>query len=211
MQQIILDFNAFYGLRVEDEEISLNYPDAVEVIAIYESIDSAAPVLDKLTFETGLGLNINSILGEYIYGPANNALAQIVTRLSPTEIEIVYLNNDRFSVGEEITFKESGIIGTIQSITIGSYIDRTSDFILDKGQRPDIYDYSRISRRTGTSEPTKQLVIIFNHYTVPTTDEGDAYTVLSYDAERFKNDIPSIVSTDTNRTLSQIVRTQRYD
>jgi hypothetical protein len=201
-----LDFNAFYGLRVEDEEISLNYPDAVEVIAIYESIDSSAPVLDKLTFETGLGLNINSILGEYIYGPANNALAQIVTRLSPTEIEIVYLNNDRFSVGEEITFKESGIIGTIQSITIGSYIDRTSDFILDKGQRADIYDYSRISRRTGTSEPTKQLVIIFNHYTVPTTDEGDAYTVLSYDAERFKNDIPSIVSTDTNRTLSQIVR-----
>ena len=29
--------NAFYNFRVEDEEISLNYPDVAEVVAVYES------------------------------------------------------------------------------------------------------------------------------------------------------------------------------
>ncbi len=187
-----LDYNAFYGLRVEDEEISLNYPDVVDIVAIYESTTSAAPTLDKLTFETGLGLNINSILGEYIKGPNNTALAQIVTRLSATEVEIVYLNDDRFSLGEQITFQESGIVGTIQAITFGEYVDRTDDFILDDGQRADIYDYSRIFRSSGIKVPAKQLLIIFNHYTILDSDDGDAFTVLSYGSERYKNDIPTI-------------------
>ena len=29
------------------------------------------PILDALTFETGLGLDTNSILGEYLLGPNN--------------------------------------------------------------------------------------------------------------------------------------------
>ena len=64
--------NAFYGsLRVEDEEISLNYPDVAEVVAVYESKTTGFPILDALTFETGLGLDTNSILGEYLLGPNN--------------------------------------------------------------------------------------------------------------------------------------------
>ena len=48
-----LSTSAFYGLRIEDEEISLNVPDVVEVVAVYESLDTSAPILDKLTFVSG--------------------------------------------------------------------------------------------------------------------------------------------------------------
>ena len=57
-----------YGLRVEDDEISLNVPDVVKVDAVFESKDANAPVLDKLKFVSGLGLNTNVIVGEQIVG-----------------------------------------------------------------------------------------------------------------------------------------------
>jgi len=206
-----LDFNSFYGLRVEDEEISLNYPDVANVVAIYESNTSDAPVLDRLVFETGLGLDTNSILGELIKGPNNQSVAKIVTRSSPTAVEIVYLNDQRFAVGEEVTFQESGIIGTIQSVVNGNYIDRTDDFILDDGQRQDIYDYSRLVRNAGIKIPAKQLLVIFDHYTILSTDEGDAFTVLSYDAERYKSDIPTIFTPNSVNGFSIIRASDTID
>jgi hypothetical protein len=36
-----LTYNQFYGLRVQDDEISLNYPDVVKIISVYESFDSS--------------------------------------------------------------------------------------------------------------------------------------------------------------------------
>jgi len=206
-----LDFNSFYGLRVEDEEISLNYPDVANVVAIYESNTSSAPVLDRLVFETGLGLDTNSILGELIKGPNNQSVAKIVTRSSPTSVEIVYLNDQRFAVGEEVVFQESGIIGTIQSVVNGNYIDRTDDFILDDGQRQDIYDYSRLVRNPGIKIPAKQLLVIFDHYTILSTDEGDAFTVLSYDGERYKSDIPTIFTPNSVSGFSIIRASDTID
>ena len=48
--------NKFYGLRVQDKEISLNVPDVANIVGIYESLDSNVPILDKLIFVSGLGL-----------------------------------------------------------------------------------------------------------------------------------------------------------
>ena len=69
-----------YGLRVEDREISLNVPDAVKIIGVYESLDANSPTLDKFTFPSGLSLNTESILGEKIIGATTGAIAQIVGR-----------------------------------------------------------------------------------------------------------------------------------
>merc|ERR1712093_361843 len=55
-----------YGLRVEDQEISLNVPDAVKVLAVYESTNTATPVLDSLEFVSGLGLDVNTYVGEQV-------------------------------------------------------------------------------------------------------------------------------------------------
>jgi hypothetical protein len=196
-----LSTNQFYGLRVQDREISLNVPDVVNVVGVYESLNTSNPTLDKLTFVSGLSLDTNSILGERIVGSTSGAIAQLATRVSSTEVEICYLTPQTFSVGESVTFEESSIISNIQIITLGNYLNVTNKFDLDKGQREQYYDYSRIVRKLNFSEPTRKLLVVYNYYDVPSNDLGDLYTVESYSQERFTKDIPilrnSLRSTDT--------------
>ena len=182
----------FYGTRIQDREISLNVPDVTEVVAVYESLGTSIPSLDALSFPAGSSLDTESILGEKIRGRSSNAVAQIVTRSSATQIEFVYLTENRFVSGENVIFEESRLILPIQTITLGNYSDVTTSYILDKGIKEQFYDYSRIVRKENNSYvPSRKLLIIYNHYTVPSNDNGDVYTVNSYDAERFKDDIPT--------------------
>ena len=184
-----LTTSTYFGLRVQDETISLNLPDVVEVVAVYESLDSSSPTLDSLSFPSGLNLDTSSILGEKIVGSTSGALAQIVTRSSATKVEIVYLNSSKFVVGEICTFEESNITSVLQVIGNGNFQDVTSNYNLDKGQRDQYYDYSRIER-INDHIPSRQLLIIFNYFEVPSSDTGDVFTVNSYPSESFKNDIP---------------------
>jgi hypothetical protein len=189
-----------YGLRVEDSEISLNLPDVASVIAIYQSVDTNIPILDKLTFVSGLSLDTTTVIGEKIIGSKSRAIGQLVTQSSSSEVEFVYLNSRTFEVGETVTFKESNIQSNIQGITKGSYLNLTSNYNLDKGQKDQYYDYSRIVRSSGTI-PSKQLLVIFNYYKIQNGNSGDIFTVNSYTKDRFTNDIPllnnNIRATDT--------------
>lgn len=206
-----LTTSSSYGLRIEDKEISLNLPDVTNVIAVYESLDTSAPVLDKLTFVSGLSLDTASILGEKIIGSTSGAIAQLVTRLSATDVEIVYLNSKTFVTGETVVFQESNITSNIQVITLGSYLNVTSNYKLDKGQKDQYYDYSRIIRQTNANAPTKQLLVIFNYYEIPSSDLGDIITVNSYDYDRFNNDIPTLPSgLRSSDTLDFRPRVERF-
>ena len=191
----------FYGLRVQDKEISLNVCDVANVVAVYESKDTSSPTLDKMSFISGLGLDVNSIVGERVTGSESSAVAQIVSRDSATTISVVYLNTNKFIIGEIITFDESNIVTTLQGKTLGNYQDITERYELDKGQREQFYDYSRIVRKRSLPAPSKELLVIYNHYTVPSNDTGDVFTVNSYDKARYTNDIPvlgdGIRATDT--------------
>ena len=193
--------NNFFGLRVDDKVISLNTPDVVNVVGVYESVTNALPVLDKLVFVSGLSLNTASILGEKIVGSQSKAIAQITERTNATTIEIAYLTSEKFRIGETITFKESNISSNLQNVTAGSYINITSNYTLDKGQRNGFYDYSRLVRRDNVRVPNRQLKIVVNRYTIPSNDKGDVYTVGSYDEDRFSKDVPilegGIRATDT--------------
>jgi hypothetical protein len=189
-----LTYNQFYGLRVEDEEISLNYPDVANVLAIYESLNNQSPVLDKLTFSPILNVDNNAIIGENIVGNTTGCIARIVTNPSSNVLGIVYLNSNRFSLYEHVTFQESNITGKIQSITTGSYKNITNNFRLDKNQKDQYYDYSKIIRNNSNTSPTNQLLVVFDYYSVPSNDTGDLYTVLSYDNSRYSYDIPIIGS-----------------
>ena len=185
-----LSTSTYLGLRVEDDVVSLNLPDVVEVIAVYESLDTSAPTLDSITLPSGLNLDTASILGEKIVGSTSGALAQVVTRSSATKVEIVYLNSSTFVVGEICTFQESSITSVVQIVSKGNFQDITDNYQLDKGQRNDFYDYSRILRSSGYV-PSRQLLIIFNYFEVPSSDTGDVFTVESYPSEAFTSDIPS--------------------
>ena len=185
-----LSSSFYYGLRVEDREISLNTPDVVDIVAVYESLGTSTPTLDTLQFVSGLGLDVNAIIGERVIGQTSKAVGQIVTRPSTTDVGFVYLNANKFIVGETVKFEESLIESNLQSIVLGNYLNITDRYDLDAGQREQYYDYSRIVRRKQSVSPSRKLLIIFNKYTVPSNDSGDFYTVDSYSSERYKNDIP---------------------
>jgi len=182
--------NNFVGLRVDDKVISLNTPDVVNVVGVYESVTNVAPVLDKLIFVSGLSLNTASILGEKIIGSQSGAIAQITERTNATTVEIAYLTQQNFLIGETVTFEESNIITNLQNVTAGSYLNITSSFNLDKGQKNAFYDFSRIVRKDGERVPNRRLKIVVNRYTIPSNDKGDVYTVGSYDEDRFSKDVP---------------------
>jgi hypothetical protein len=112
-----LTYNQYYGLRVQDEEISLNYPDVVKVISVYESFDSSAPTLDQVQFTSSANVTTNAVIGEDILGNTSKAIARVVSKPSTNVLGIVYLNPERFLAGETAVFKDSGITTEIESIT----------------------------------------------------------------------------------------------
>ena len=201
-----------YGLRVEDEEISLNTPDVANVIAILESKNTNTPVLDKLTFVSGLNLNTNAIVGEKITGQESRAVGQIVSRTTNT-ISFVYLNANKFVVGEQAVFDESGIQSIIQNVTTGNYVDRTNNFTLDKGHREQFSDYSRVVRKGKSAIPSKKLLVIFNKYDVGigTGFKGDVFSVNSYSSDRYSKDIPAVGRNRASDILDFRPSVQDYD
>ena len=180
-----------YGLRVEDEEISLNYPDVNKIIAIYESKTLVKPVFDNLVFVSGLSLDTSAIIGEKIVGQESRAIGQII-ETSSNAVGFVYLNANRFIENESVIFKESSITANIQQLINGNYIDRTDNYLLDKGHTRQISDYSKIVRKEKSAIPAKRLLVIFDHYLVPSGNKGDLFTVNSFTSDRYTNDIPFI-------------------
>ena len=197
-----LTYNPYYGLRVQDDQISLNVPDVSKVLVVYESTNTADPTLDAIEFSSISNVGTDAIIGENIIGSESGAVGRVVTNNSSSpssggvnKLGVVYLNQNTFIAGETVTFKESNIISTVQSITLGKYNNVTDNFVLDGGQKNEYYDYSRLIR-TSDSEPSKRLLVVFDHYIVPASDTGDVFTVLSYDSDRFLNDIPTIGPND---------------
>jgi len=205
-----LSTSTYFGTRVEDSSISLNVPDVVEIVGIYESLNTSAPTLDSLTFPTGLNLDTSSILGEKVIGSTSGAVAQIVTRSSATKIEISHLNSSRFTVGEIVNFQESNIASIVQVVDNGNFQDITQEYDLDKGQRDQFYDYARIVSKNNY-KPSRQVLVIFNWFDVPSNDTGDVFTVDSYPAGSFKEDIPLLPSgIRASDTLDFRPRVQRF-
>ena len=60
-------------------------------------------------------------------------LLKLLKVTSATVVEIAYLNTEIYT-GELVTFKESNIVTNL-GVTTGSYLNITSSYTLDKGQR----------------------------------------------------------------------------
>jgi hypothetical protein len=196
-----LAYSQVYGLRVQDQEISLNVPDVVRVLSIYESSgisDPALPVLRLVSFTGPSNSNKDFLIGEQIIGQTSGAVGLVVnatnTNGNPDSLEYVYLNTFEFSNGEVVKGKDSTTQAQIASKTIGDK-NITQNFLLDNGQRDAIYDYSRIVRKSNTIEPTKKLKVIFQNYTIDNSDTGEFVTANSYSVDCFKNDVPSYRNT----------------
>ena len=188
-----LTTSGLYGIRVQDQEICLNHPDVAEVVAVYESLDKNKPVFDKLIFTSTDPIFDNAVVGETIVGEDTNSVARVVT-VDPgnSSISVVYKTVDQFNLLETLEFQESNSTATLQAISPGKYNDVTDAFTLDKGQREQYYDYSRLLRVNDGYIPSKRLLVIVDRYDIPSSDTGDVFTVNSYDAERYSKNIPGI-------------------
>lgn len=186
-----LTYNTVYGTRVQDKEISLNVCDVSSVLGIFESTTQNDPNPPSIIFDT-LSADISGFVrGELLVGSVSGAVASYIESSGLNSAYIVYRNTNVFTVGEDITSSETKITGVINSISDGD-IDITGNYIFNDGQRLEYLDYSRITRKSTASAPLKKLKIIFNNYTISSSDSGDFVGVNSYDIERYNNDIRTI-------------------
>lgn len=184
-----LTYSRIYGTRVQDKQISLNVPDVVRVLAIYESDSILDPDLPTLQISGNSNGNNNFVVGEHIEGKDSGAVAIIVSKVDSDKLEYVYLNNIQFSVDEVIVGNDSKEEAIVADKTLGD-LNITQNFIFDDGQRDTFYDYSRIIRKSDVEKPTKKLRIIFQNYTIDASDTGEFITVNSYSESNFKHDVP---------------------
>ncbi len=187
-----LTFNSFYGTRVQDDEISLNVPDVIQVLAVYESdstSDPKLPTLQLTSFSGPSNSTIDLFVGEEIVGKSSGAVALIVEKVSSSEISYVYLNSFTFSEDEVVETRDSKIQASILVKTLGDK-NITQNFLFDDGQRESILDYSRIIRKQSVREPKNKLKIVFQNYTIDSNDTGEFVTINSYKTENFKHNVP---------------------
>lgn len=196
-----LTYSEIYGSRVQDKEISLNVPDVENVLDIFESSNSQNPVLPFLIL-TGLNSNLSNLIkGEKIIGSSSKSVGVIVSSIpGSNKLEFVYLNENKFIIGEQVSTNESKISGNINFIGLGDKSIKDS-FLLDDGQRSEYLDFSRIVRKSTSSFPTKKITIVYNNYTINPSDEGDFVTIDSFDKDRYSFNIPSV----DGKSISDII------
>ena len=180
-----LTYNQAYGKRVQDREVSLDTCDVVRIRAVYESSSNADPTIPALTF-TGLdgpnSDNSDLIKGEHVIGKISGASALILGTTGTQSAFIKSTNEGNFIDGEEITFTESKVGGKIDYATLGDK-EISANFILDSGQRLEMYDFGRLIRRQNAPEPSSRIKVFFDKFVINSEDSGDLITASSYGAD----------------------------
>ena len=180
-----LGYSNAYGKRVQDREISLDTPDVVRVRAVFESSSNADPTVPSLTF-TGLnGPNADNsdlIKGESVIGKVSGASALILGTTGTQSAFVKSSNEGNFIEGEEIYFTESKVGGKVSSATLGDK-EISANFILDNGQRLEMFDFGRLVRRQGAPEPSRRIKVFFDKFVINSEDSGDFVTASSYDSD----------------------------
>ena len=157
--------------------------------------DKNAPTFDKLNLTSVENVQTSSIIGESIIGNDSKAIERLVAKPGAAQVEFVYLTDARFIIGEDISFDESDIVASIDSIVNGSYKDITYRYSLSNGQEHAFSNYASLSRSASSGQPpTRQLKVIFDYYSVPSGDDGDVVTVDSYPQSVFRGLIPDMES-----------------
>ena len=182
-----LTSSSVFGKRVQDREVSLDVPDVVSVLAVFESSGIGDPTVPQLTlgsYNGPSGNNTDLISGEIGIGVSSGAAAKILGKSGTTKVDVIFKNNDAFVEGEEVKFQESGIRAVLSNVESGDPNIR-ANYRLDNGQRQEYYDFSRLVRKQGFPEPQGKLKIYFDHYVISSQDSGDIITASSYDAKEY--------------------------
>ena len=115
-----------------------------------------------------------------------------------------------FTIGEIVKFEESAIESILQGVAVGNFVDRTSNYTLDKGHKEQYCDYSKIVRNEKSAIPSKKLLIVFDQYQIASGNTGDLFTVNSYTKERYSKDIPFVGFNDASDILDYRPRVNAF-
>jgi len=201
-----------YGTRVQDETISLNLPDIINVYSVYESKNTDVPsaptvVLSSITGPTTKTTDL--IVGEEFVGQISGAIGIYAERLTDSQISFIPQNENNFKQGEPILFRESKIQATITTLDIPS-TNISSNFKFDNGQRGTYYGHSFITRISTASPPSKKVKIYYSSGYYQGSDNGDITTVESYNGFDYKKDIQTINSIRTCDIIDIRPRVSNY-
>jgi hypothetical protein len=183
-----------FGTRVQDSVISLNVPDVVHIHGIFESNDTGVAISPTMTVGSLDGPTATTndlIIGETVTGSISGAKAIYLTRETDTTVGFIYLNKTSFESNEVVNFDQSGVSAIVTVITTGSR-NITDQYTFDNGQRESIYDYSRIVRKPGFSEPSRQLRVYYSKAFYDSSDTGDITIVNSYNSFEYGSEINAI-------------------
>jgi hypothetical protein len=194
-----------YGTRVQDENISLNVPDIINVYGIYESKTTSNPSAPTLVLSSISGPTTKTtdlIIGEQFVGQLSGAIGVCAERLTDSQISFIPLNESTFKEGETITFSESNIQAVITTIDSPSS-NISSNFKFDNGQKGSFYGYGAINRTPDSPEPTRKIKVYFASGYYQSSDDGDITTIESYRGFDYKKDI-QIVNSVRNSDMIDI-------
>lgn len=194
-----------YGTRVQDENISLNVPDIINVYGVYESRTTADPSAPTFVLSSISGPTTKTsdlIIGEQFVGQLSGAIGVCAERLTDSQISFIPLNESTFKEGETITFSESNISAVIVAIDASSS-NISSNFKFDNGQKGSFYGYGVINRTPSSPEPSKKIKVYFASGYYQSSDNGDITTIESYRGFDYKKEI-QIVNSVRNSDLIDI-------
>jgi hypothetical protein len=192
-----------YGTRIQDEIISLNNSDIIEVHGIFESSDTSnasAPSAVLNSINTSSSTTSDLLIGEKIIGQSSGAIAIYAERVDDSTITYIYQNENLFREGETILFEESNAQAIIETLGSTSF-NISANYSFVSGQEGTFYDYGKIKRRPDSKSPTRKLKIYFSNGYYDPTDDGDITTANSYTSFDYSKEIKLV---DDNR-LTDII------
>jgi len=183
-----------FGTRVQDEIISLNEADIIEIHGIFESADTSsasAPTVVLSSINGPTATTSDLIIGEKLIGQTSGAVAIVAERINDTKISFIYKNQKTFKEGETLRFEESQIQALVQTIDSPSF-DISSNFTFTNGQEATFYDYGTVKRKAGFQEPSKKLKVYFANGYYQSNDDGDITTVNSYNTFDYAKEVQTV-------------------
>ena len=196
-----------YGTRVEDETVSLNNPDVIEVHGIFESannLEASAPKMTLQTITTQSTTTTDLVIGEQVRGTVSGAIGIVAEKLDDITISIAYKNDFTFEIDETVNFAESGATAVISGMNAPSF-DISSNYKFQTGQELTFYDHGRIKRKPNTSAPSGQLKIYYSSAYHPSSDDGDVVTIDSYEGFNYTKEIRAVQYKGEGIRVSDII------
>ena len=202
-----------FGTRVQDEMLSLNVPDIIDIHGIFESSgteDPSSPRMDLSSLDTFSTTTNDLLLGEILVGQTSGAVAVYVEKISDSIISFVYKNDIKFIEGETVSFQESLANGVAIDIESPSF-EISSEFSFSTGQQKSFYNYGYVKRKSDFKEPTKKVKIYFTSAFYSSDDDGDITTINSYDSFDYSKEIKSIDAISNSDIVDIRPRTSNYE